>query len=333
MNEDIHAAPSRVRHLIVVTLLVLCIAATGVLLYNPEIVAPADLPDLASVDEIVRSELTEFNIKNSQITERSAGVSGAFNRTIMTISVPSEFSKTFLHSELAHKLHGLGVATPSTVNMQDDQMNIHLYWRNTVVRTLELRTSSSVSRPQSPGVILFLADEFPTESVLKRVAQMGDPIRLVLMSDDTDVILSWIQRYPRTMKPPLITLDYGTEVSKLSDAKFDRYTADITRIRKQASNASLILFESGGELLERRVPRIRRTGIHLASADQPLWVPTLIERDAFKATLKSFVYASRAGERPVLVIPATPELIGWLKEDLINYKKGGLTLAEPEFLL
>jgi len=326
------AAPSKMRHRIAVVLLVLCIAASGILLYFPEIIEPAETASLEAIDAIIQSELTEFNIRQSQILERSAGVGDGFDRTILRVSVPQDFSKTFLHSELAMRLTPLGVGTPATVNVPDNEMNIHVYWRNTVVRTIELRYGSSV-RNQSPGTILLLSDSYPTETLLRRITQMGEPVRLILKSDNTDVILSWLRQIPRTMKPPLVSLEYGAGVSGLSDERFDRYVADVTRIRKQTSNASLVLTETGGAIAERRLSRLRRTGIYLTVVKNPQVVASTADREAFRAELQAFVYASRAGERPVLILPATTDFIDWLKEDLVNYKKGGLMLAEPDFML
>lgn len=326
------AAPSKLRHRIAVALLVLCIAASGTLLYFPEIIEPAETASLEAIDAIIQSELTEFNIKQSQISERNAGVGDGFDRTILRVTVPQDFSKTFLHSELSMRMSPLGVGTPATVNVPDNEMNIHVYWRNTVVRTIELRYGSSV-RNQSPGVILLLTDSYPSETLLRSIAQMGEPVRLILKSDNTDVILSWLRQIPRTMKPPLVSLDYGAGVSGLSDERFDRYVADITRIRKQTSNASLILTQAGGAISDRRLARLRRTGIYLTVIKDPLTVAPSVDRDTFRADLQAFVYASRAGERPVLILPATTDFIDWLKEDLVNYKKGGLMLAEPDFML
>ncbi len=326
-------APTKLRHRIVVALLLLCIAASATLLYFPDLVMSEEPASLERIDQIIESELTEFNVRRSQIAERDAGVSDGFNRKILRVSVSQDFSNTFLHSELAYRLRAIGVIAPATVNLPDGEMNIHIYWRNTVVRTLELRQNVTVNRNQSPGAILLIAESFPSSDVLKRITQMGEPVRLILKSDNTDVILNWLQKTPRNMKPPLILLDHGSYVSGLSEERFDRYVADVTRISKQSSNASLILIESGGIIADRRLNRLRRTGTHLVNVHEPMWIKAPTERETFRADLQKFVFASRAGEMPVLILPASAEMIDWLKEDLVNYKKGGLMLAEPEFIL
>jgi hypothetical protein len=325
--------PSKFSHHIVVALLLLSIGASATLLYFPEIVNSQEMASLELIDEIILSELTEFNIKQNQIKERNAEIGSGFNRKVIQVSIPQNFSKTFLHSELAFMLKPLSIATPSTVSLPDDEMNIHIYWRNTVVRTIELRNSSNAVRNQSPGAILLTANTYPPKVVLNRIAQMGEPVRLILKSDNTDVILSWLQQIPRNMKPPLIALDYGSPVSVLSDERFERYIADVMRIRKQTSNASLILIESSGTIAERRLSRLRRTGIYVVVVRNPILLDASTDRELFRAQLQTFVYASRTGELPVLILPATAQVIDWLKEDLVQYKKGGLVLAEPEFIL
>lgn len=327
------SSPSKFRHHIAVVLLVLSIGVSATLLYFPHIVNSQELASLEQIDEIILTELAEFNIKQNQIKESNAGIGSGFNRKVIRVSIPQDFSKTFLHSELAFRLKPLGIATPSTLSLPNDEMYIHVYWRNAVVRTIELRNSNNTVRNQSAGAILLTADTYPPQVVLNRMAQMGEPMRLILKSDNTDVILSWLQQIPRNMKPPLIALDYGSAVSILTDERFERYIADVTRIKKQTSNASLILVELNGTIAERRLSRLRRTGIYLVVVRNPISLDATADRELFREQLQTFVSATRAGELPVLILPATAQVIDWLKEDLVQYKKGGLVLAEPEFIL
>ncbi len=135
------------------------------------------------------------------------------------------------------------------------------------------------------------------------------------------------------MPPPLFDLDYGAGLSGLSDERFERYVSDIVRLRKQWPNTAVLVSEAGGSTSDARIQRLLRTGAQVARIHQPTSLRPETDHAQFKERLHEFVWQARAGNNPVLVIPAETEKIGWFKEDLVSYKKGGLALKEPSFVL
>jgi len=322
-----------IRQWIALALLFVCIGVCSLLLLQPELLFKPELTSLTELDDIIKDELIEFNIKQSQIQTRTVDEQLGFGRLIYRVDVPENFSKTFFHSELSRRLYPFEVRTPSIVNLPSKDLNIHVYWRNTIVRTLELRSSSDLSRNMNPGTIILETTVAPSRELLQRIELIGEPIRIVYRSDNTDVLLSWLQSTPRTMKPPLIHLDYNSGVAGLPDERFDRYISDVSRMVKQSSNTSLILIEQGGFVASSRLQRLLRTGVHVTRVQNPLYVSGNTDRDTFNELLQTFVRETRVGNRPVFVIPAIMTYIEWLQEDLIRYKKGGLHLTEPDFIL
>jgi len=325
--------PPVIRQRIALVLLLVCIGVCSVLLIEPELLVKPELTSLDELDAIINDELIEFNIKQSQIQLRTVDEQLGFGRQIYRVEVPENFSKTFFHSELSRRLYPFEVRTPSMVDLPSQDLNIHVYWRNTIVRTLELRSSSDLSRNMNPGIIILETSVAPTQQLLERIEQIGEPIRIVYRSDNTDVLLGWLQETPRTMKPPLIHLDYDSGVAGLTDERFDRFISDVSRMVKQSSNTSLILIEQGGFIASARLQRLLRTGVHVTRIQDPIYLSGDTDRESFNEMLQTFVRETRAGKRPVFVVPAIMTYIEWLQEDLIRYKKGGLHLTEPEFIL
>ncbi len=321
------------RKRLVLLLLLVCIGISGYLVWDPSFFDKPELKSLDDIDQIVEKELLEFNIKESQIKKRQSGIENGFDRSIIRVTVPSNFSKTFFHSELAHNLYPYGIHSPAIVDLPSGDMNIHIYWMNTVVRTIELRQNTDLVRYRDPGVILLETTSEPSAELLAKLTQMGEPIRLVLRSDNTDVLLSWMDIIPRNSKPPIIHLDYGMTLTDLKDERFDRFVGEISRINKQWPNTSVLVSLEDKELSENRITRLQRTGAHVAKVSNILSMSERINRDEFREILHDFVSKSRSGNHPVLVIPGRANILDWLQEDLVNYKKGGLHLSEPEFVL
>lgn len=321
------------RKRITLFLLIVCIGISGYLVWDPSFFDKPELQSLQEIDQIIEKELTEFNIKESQIAKRQFGIEQGFDRKILRVTVPSNFSKTFFHSELAYNLFPYGIQTPSIVELPSGDMNIHIYWMNTVVRTIELRQNTDLVRYRDPGIILLETTSEPSTEVLAKLTQMGEPIRLILRSDNADVLLSWMELIPKNAKPPIIHLDYGVAIAELKDERFDRFVNEVSRINKLWPNTSVLVSLDDEPLSDARIKRLQRTGAHVAKVTNPVSIAERISRDEFKELLHDFVTKSRAGNHPVLVIPGNTTVLDWLQQDLVNYKKGGLNLSEPEFVL
>src|SRR5690606_25644696 len=124
--------PPVIRQRIALVLLLVCIGICSLLLIQPDLLVKPDLTSLEELDNIISDELIEFNVKQSQISTTTVDEQLGFGRLIYKIDVPENFSKTFFHSELARTLYEFDVRTPSIVNLPNQDLNIHIYWRNTI---------------------------------------------------------------------------------------------------------------------------------------------------------------------------------------------------------
>lgn len=322
-----------IRQWCVVALLMACIAACLLLLWKPDLFEHEELANLQELDAIIEEELVEFNIRQNQIRQQQAGPTEGFQRRVYRVDVAPALSKTFFHAELAARLQPLGVSSPALVSFPERDLRIHVYWKGTVVRTIHLSSNPDLHRNENPGSVLFVFERQPDTEALTKIAQLGEPVRVILRSDNADVLLRWTQQWPRTMPPPLLDLDYGAGLAGLTEERFERYVSDIVRLRKQWPNTAVLVTETGGATSEGRIQRLLRTGAQVARIQKPTALRAEVAHAQFKDFLHEFVWQSRAGEHPILIIPADSDKIGWFKEDLVGYKKGGLHLVEPSFVL
>lgn len=324
--------PRNTRQWLIVILLLACIGACALLLVRPDLFKSESISGLEELDQIIQEELDGFNIRSSQIRISETGPDGGFKRKVFRIQVASGLSKTFLHAELAHRLHPLGVRTPALVGIPDDELKIHIYWLDTIVRTIILYTDSQLVRHLNPGSALFFFDSRPAPDVLQTISQLGEPVRILLRSDNADVLLAWVQDWPRDLAPPVFWLDYDAGIAGLSEERFNRYISDVNRLRKQWPSLILYLTEDGGTISDNRISRLRRTGATLTRPKQALAIASATDRNAFSDQLQRFADQAAAGGYPVIVIPALRNTIDWFREDLANHKKSGLTINPPQFI-
>jgi len=317
---------------LLLTLLVASNVVAAYLLWHQTTTTTNVIYELSEVDAIIRNELTAFNIGKEAVKNIPASTQDGIVRAIYRVTVPQTFSNTFFHSELALKLYPYEIQVPATVQLPGTDMNIHVYFKNTVVRTIQLRRSDEQERPADPGFLLVEADSDPSAELLQLLGLTGEPIRLMIRSDNPEVLLEWLQDIPNTTKPPLFYVDAGDDISSLSPRSFDRWLSMVATLAKIKPNASVIVRDDAITSSPERLERLYKTGVNIIPLVEPDYLRKEMQREDFRSVLERFVTRTRKGEKPYLVLEADATLLQWLKEDLIPYKKGGLVLEEPELL-
>lgn len=126
------------RRLIAGLLLVSCVAALILLLTLP---APVIRTPLHSeeLDRLIEETFEEFRIHGERIRTQSVRVDTLMMRKIYTVSLPPWTAATHWHYELHKKLLPFGASAPARVHFPGEEMNIHIVYRDKVVRTIRLR--------------------------------------------------------------------------------------------------------------------------------------------------------------------------------------------------
>lgn len=129
----------RKKRLIVLLLFLSCLLSATLLIATPE-VENRRVRSLAQVDSLIRETFVPFNIGEQQIDSRYVTVDSTFRRRVFRVTLPPTISKTQLHARIQRTLHPYDISSPSRVMLPAGDMNIHLVWNQTVIRTLHLRT-------------------------------------------------------------------------------------------------------------------------------------------------------------------------------------------------
>lgn len=167
------------KRIIALLLLISCMIS-GFMLFNVSDSPPAKLQSFAQADSLVEYELRSFSISEQQISRSFVEVDSTFSRKIYHIDLPAGFSKTQLHAELNRRFHSLGISTPARVSFPDRQMRIHLEYKGTIFRTLDLHTDPDLVYNRDRASIIVAIDDFRDDEMLNTLSTFGEPIPIVL---------------------------------------------------------------------------------------------------------------------------------------------------------
>lgn len=102
----------------------------------------------AQADSLIIEAFGHFDIKNPQIRKRTVSIDSLFSRTIYSVAVPPEISKTEIHYHLHRKFLPYKIQSPAKIIIPEKDMHIHLLYEETVIKTVQLSTDTK-SQPVS----------------------------------------------------------------------------------------------------------------------------------------------------------------------------------------
>lgn len=128
----------------IVTLLAASCTAALFLLFGNSENSFKNLTSAAQADSLITEVLYDFDITNSQIRKQTVSFDSLFSRTIYTVKLPSEISKTEIHYQLQKKIIPYKMDSPAKILMPEKDMRIHLLYAGTVIRTVQLSTDTQL---------------------------------------------------------------------------------------------------------------------------------------------------------------------------------------------
>lgn len=123
-------------------LLISCFISGYILVSAPDRTA-VTLTSFAQADSLITQELSNFNIQPAQIRTEAVFTDTTFARKIYYVDVPDYLSKTQIHAELNQVFYDYSIKTPAQIVFPEENMNIHLLYEGTVIRTISLKTNDS----------------------------------------------------------------------------------------------------------------------------------------------------------------------------------------------
>lgn len=320
----------RTKKIIIIALLALSCLLSAYLLVNIPENKVEYLSSLGQADTLIMRELHDFNIKKSQIHTWSIKVNKKFSRKIYDISLPPGFSKTYLHAEINRRLEPYGIICPAKVYFPEKNMDIEVYYKGTVIRTLRLKTDTTFKMQQSPGTILAYFNQQPSSTLLQKYKSIDQTLPVVFHISKATEGRDWMDALKLKNQPVIFWIQKNFEyhnTSNRSDWVLNRQLKILNQIvhdptiliapslNKHAKN----IIEKDGEILGISVVRPGHIILD-QEADSPSY---------FDQEIKKFQQKAKKGKRPVLLIKGSLNNYKLLYNKLPVLKKGGLVLVPP----
>jgi hypothetical protein len=106
------------------------------------------LQNLHEVDSLLNIQIQDAQIISDQIRTTKISADTVFTRKNYWIEVPSRFSKTMFHINLHNEFNLYGIQTPAKVHFPSKDMDIYLYYNDTVLRKIRLTTNPELDTLQ-----------------------------------------------------------------------------------------------------------------------------------------------------------------------------------------
>lgn len=134
---------------IVTALLAFACIISGIILASTPAPTFHRLENFGQLDSLLQHQFQESRILSPQVRTITISVDSNLTRKEFLIKVPSRFSKTLFHIHLDKKLTPYGLDTPARVHFPSRDMDIYLYYENTILRTLRLTTDPELDSLQT----------------------------------------------------------------------------------------------------------------------------------------------------------------------------------------
>lgn len=125
---------------IVTLLLTLSCIISGIILAVSPAPVSYKLQNLHEVDSLLSIQMQNAQIIPAQVQTTKITADTVFTRKNYRIEVPSRFSKTMFHIQLHNEFNLYGIQTPAKVHFPSKDMDIFLYYNDTVLRKIRLTT-------------------------------------------------------------------------------------------------------------------------------------------------------------------------------------------------
>lgn len=142
-GTDIYHQNERKKSWVTILLFLSCVT-TVLLLWKVEPVTPQKLTSQAQLDSLITFTFAELELPPSQIRQRYVQIDSVFSRTIYTVKVAPEFSKTTLHYYLQQQVWPYQVQIVARLQFPEQDMTIHFLLNDTIQRTIYVESDPGI---------------------------------------------------------------------------------------------------------------------------------------------------------------------------------------------
>ncbi|WP_138430456.1 hypothetical protein [Fodinibius saliphilus] len=286
--------------------------------------APKHLQSFAQADSLIQTELSNFNIPQRQVRISTINVTPDFSRKSYQLGVPYQFSKTHFHAELNKRFHFYSVETPARVTFPQEDMDIHLVYKGTVIRSISLQTDPDLAYRRDQASLLISFDEMPGEPVIDQIQQYGEPIPIVLKIDNPMQANDWRKKLGSRYNRIIFWLQNhdGEDLIKVN-----RSTAiDKIKQLQQVLPETTMMYLSSSEKSSAKKELIEQTKMSFVDADNALILHSDMGKGAF---IKKLENLTKPDTPSIALISGNEITLSWLTEKLPELKKSGVDIIPP----
>ncbi|NGP88213.1 hypothetical protein [Fodinibius halophilus] len=288
--------------------------------------SPKHLSSLAQADSLIQTELSNFNIRQQQVRVSTIPVNPDFKRKKYHLGVPFQFSKTHFHAELNNRLHPYNVETPAHVTFPQEDMNIHLLYKETVIRTISLQTDPDLAYSRDQASLMIVFDEMPGESTIEQVQQYGEPIPIVLKINNPMQANEWRKRLGSRYNRIIFWLQNsnGTDLIKSNRSKaIDK----LNQLQQVLPQAMMLYFsrsdESSADVKKEIIAKTKMTFVNGSNA-------LILHHEMGKAVFFDKLESLQSPKsRSIALISGNTTTLNWLNQKLPELKKSGISIIPP----
>ena len=311
------------KRVIALLLFVACLLS-GYMLFMTSDGGSKQLQPLARADSLIRSELREFNINHHQTRISTEVIDSNFARKTYHIGVPYQFSKTQFHAELNNRLYPYAVETPANVSFPQEDMSIHLLYKNTVIRSIILQTDPDLTITENQMSLLVVFDNMPGEELIAKIQQLGEPIPIVLKINNpmqaNDYRKRLGSRYNRIMF--WLQNDDGQELISTNKSGAISKLKQLQEVLPRAT----MLHRATTKQHEQSHKKISNTITNFVNADNARMLSEQLGKQSFFNELDTL---RTTNNQSMVIISGNETTLSWLSQKLPELKKAGVRIIPP----
>lgn len=303
-----------------------CVVALIILLFHPS-GRSNNLPGLALADSLIHQELTLFNVPDERIRTIEYPVNEDFTRKRFVVELPAQVSKTHLHAELHKQLQNWRVETIGYVDVPEDEMTVHMIYRDKIIRSLDLHTDPDFERIPHPAGLWVYFNRRPSVSHIEQIRRLDIPVGIVLRSDSRRTLTRWSGELPDDMSR--VWIWYDDERTSYGDTALDDpdLLESLEAVSRVQENIRLLAFnedhpgseiEQNEQLESLEVEVDNGSGMMIISSDN---------RFEFDQQMLAYSRLARQAAGPRLMVHATDNTLEWLEEWIPRIQRGGVVFT------
>lgn len=319
---------SSIRKLIVAVLLIAC-SIVSVMLLKQQTGSTKQLASLNESDSLIASACRSFNIPKSAYHVETIPVTPHFKRKIWHISLPINLSQTFFHYDISQLMYPYHIQTPARVDLKNGTMDIELYYKDTVIRTIALRNDTNSVRYDMPASIVLFFSQRPSAKMTDQIQSLGEPVLIAFKTDRVVQTDSWLH------VPGIedFNIAYWIEPSSSRDpTKEDKWYLgeQIRNLTKMIHHPEILVGpDNNNDQLKQWTNICKTRGFRMIDATNALWISQNTSTHTLINILRRFYNQASHDRHPILMMAADPANISELKHTIPGYRKQGLVILPP----